>query len=107
MKQAGNWILILLVVIVAFFAYRKFSEKKALIKAAESQSDVESPGENPNENRGAPGGRGGVGPKPAYSGSADGKSRGRAGAHPPSNNEKIDLEKKRKLLQGQPVFNQK
>lgn len=106
MKQSGDWLVILLLLVVAFFAYRKFAEKKAA--SIEAASPVEqSIGISPNESRGAPGGkpRGGPsGESPEGSKVEEKDAAHRGGARPPSGKDKIDAEKKRKLLQGQSVF---
>lgn len=105
MKQVGNWLLILLLLLVAFFAYRKYSDKKAAVTEA---SPVEqSIGPSPNESRVAPGGkpRGGPGPGSVEGPRVEDKEDARrGGARPSPGKEKIDPEKKRKLLQGQSVF---
>lgn len=105
MKQSGNWLLILLMLVVAFFAYRKFSQKSAVVN--EAPPDMQTIGTNPNESRGAPAGKphGGPGPGSVEGPRIEGKDDARRGvARPPVNKEKIDPEKKRKLIQGQPVF---
>lgn len=105
MKQGGNWLLILLLLVVAFFAYRKFSQKNAVVN--EAPPDMQTIGINPNESRGAPAGKshGGPGPGSVEGPRIEGKDDvRRGGPRSPPNKEKIDPEKKRKLIQGQPVF---
>lgn len=107
MKSLSSWILILLLVVVAFFAYRKISHKNAeqlVPPISETSGNIDEQGN-------------GLARRPVQSGGAhrrndaEGASKGPQGSGKAETLDeqrrggpRIDPEKKKQLLKGQPVF---
>src|SRR5437868_14724936 len=107
MKSLSSWILILLLVVVAFFAYRKISQKNAAAVVPPISETSENKDEQGNGLSRRPVQGGGPHtrnePVSAPSGTKSG-SKVETPDQQRRGGPRIDPEKKKQILKGQPVF---